>query len=89
MKAPYLEITYRRGRPLAAYLYLDRGAGEKSARTEPVGTALLIDYAESGKPIGIEITNPRQVDVTDLNQTLQKLGLPVLSDDESAPLRAA
>jgi len=89
MKAPYLEMTYRRGRPLAAYLYLDGGAGVKSARTERVGAGLLVDYAESGKPIGIEITQPGRVAADELNRVLQDLGLPALSEGDTAPLRAA
>ena len=28
MNQPYLEITYRRGKPLAAYLYLARREGD-------------------------------------------------------------
>ena len=34
MKHSYLEVTYRKGRPLAAYYYLPRRDGDKSARTE-------------------------------------------------------
>ena len=33
MREPYLEVTYRHGRPLAAYLYLPRRPGQKSFRT--------------------------------------------------------
>jgi hypothetical protein len=32
MKERYLEITFRKGKPLAAYLYLPRRVGVKSAR---------------------------------------------------------
>lgn len=34
MKDRYLEVTFRKGKPLAAYLYLPRATGVKSARTE-------------------------------------------------------
>ncbi len=34
-----LQITYRKGHPLAAYLYLPRSTNEKSARTEATPTA--------------------------------------------------
>ena len=89
MKAPYIEVTYRRGRPPAAYVYLDRAPGEKSVRTDTVGAGLLVDYSETGRPIGIEVTNPGQASVDALNQALQDLGLPALADRDSAPLRAA
>lgn len=89
MKAPYIEITYRRGRPLAAYVYLERAPDERSVRTEPAGAGLLVDYGATGRPIGIEVTNPGEASVVPLNQVLRDLGLPVLSDSDAAPLRAA
>lgn len=33
-KPSYLKVTYRNGRPLAAYYYLPRRDGDKSVRTE-------------------------------------------------------
>ena len=41
MRDRYLEITFRKGKMLAAYLYLPRVIGAKSARTEEVGPGLL------------------------------------------------
>ena len=41
MKQPYLEVTYRRGRALAAYLYLPRTDGEKSVRTRRAEPGLI------------------------------------------------
>ena len=87
MKAMYLEVTFRHGRPIAAYLYLPRGTGEKSARTLKVEPGLIIDFGSSGNPIGIEITAPTKVTMVDLNTVLSKLGLSPLKDSELAPLR--
>jgi hypothetical protein len=89
MKWPYLEVTYRHGRPLAAYLYLPRSPGDKSRRCEQVGSGLVVDYTESGRPIGIEITAPESVSVEDINRVLTSLNAPMLSDEDVAPLRAA
>ena len=89
MKAPYLEVTFRKGKPLAAYLYLPREVGEKSARTESLGPGLLVDYSSSGKPIGIEITAPGAIDAEQVNAALVRLGLPRLSPEELHPLEAA
>jgi hypothetical protein len=52
MKYPYLEVTYRHGRPLAAYLYLPRQPGEKSYKTTKAHQGLIIDCGERGNPIG-------------------------------------
>jgi hypothetical protein len=89
MKEPYLEITFRHGRPLAAYLYLPREGDEKSARTEQVAPGLLIDFAANGRPIGLEITAPGRVSTALINQVLADLGLSPLSDADLAPLKAA
>ncbi|MEI7869507.1 MAG: DUF2283 domain-containing protein [Candidatus Methylumidiphilus sp.] len=89
MKEPYLEVTYRRGHPMAAYLYLPRATKDKSHRTARADPGMIIDYTEDGKPIGIEITAPKKVSVNDLNRVLSSLGASVLTSDDVAPLKAA
>ena len=37
-----LQVTYRKGRPFAAYLHLSHHTGEKSARTVPSHDGLLV-----------------------------------------------
>ena len=60
MKDRYLEVTFRKGKPLAAYLYLPRSVGAKSTRTEEALPGVLVDFAASGEPIALEIvTLPR------------------------------
>jgi len=89
MKETYLEITFRHGRPLAAYLYLPRGGTEKSTRTEQAAPGLLIDFAADGRPIGLEITAPASVSAVTINRVLGELGLSPLPEADLAPLRAA
>ena len=89
MKERYLEVTYRNGRPFAAYLYLPRAAGAKSVGTETAGHGVLVDYAASGAPIGVEITAPTQVTAEQLNSVLSNLGIAKLTPEELAPLEAA
>jgi len=89
MKLSYLEVTFRRGRPLAAYLYLPRESGDKSDHVVQAGSGLLVDYTADGKPIGIEITAPTQVGIMALNRVLAGLNAPALTHDDIAPLRAA
>ena len=76
MKDRYLEVTYRKGKPLAAYLYLAREPRAKSVRTERASDTILVDYGAEGEPIGIEITAPAQVTVTEVNGILRGLRLP-------------
>jgi hypothetical protein len=89
MKERYLEVTFRRGKPLAGYLHLPRANGVKSARTEEAVPGLLIDFAASGAPIGLEVTAPDIVTVEDINKTLTRLGLEPVEPEELAPLLAA
>lgn len=89
MKERYLEVTFRKGKPLAAYLYLPREVGVKSARTVEGAPGILVDYSEAGAPIGVEITAPQLVTLEEINSVLERVGQPPLGEDESAPLRAA
>lgn len=85
-----LQITYRKGRPFAAYLYLSRKTGEKSARTEASSDGLLVvDYAANGRPIGVEITAPEAVTLDRVNALLEGLGQPPLPEQEFKPLTVA
>jgi uncharacterized protein YuzE len=88
MRDRYLEVTFRKGRLFAAYLYLPRPAGSHSVRTESAAPGILIDYAADGAIIGIEITTPRAVTVDSINAILTRVGQPAVTADEFAPLRA-
>ena len=88
MKQRYLEVTFRNGKPLAAYLYLPRQAGAKSARTVTASEGILVDYDAHGEPIGLELTAPAHVTVAQVNAVLETLGLPAMASEEAAPLHA-
>lgn len=89
MRDRYLEVTYRKGKPFAAYLYLPRPEGVTSARTESVGDGLVIDLSVDGSAIGLEITNPGRASLEAINSVLARFGQPELSAKELAPLAAA
>jgi len=85
-----LQVTYRKGRPFAAYLHLSHATGEKSARTVATPDGLLVvDYNGAGEPVGVEITAPRAVTLERINQLLASLGQPLLADYEFTPVMAA
>src|SRR5438093_11656019 len=89
VKERYLEVTFRGGRPIAAYYYLPRRAGEKSFRTARVEPGLIIDYGRGGNPIGIEITAPSKLSLLAIKRVLKGLGLAAVTRTDLAPLRAA
>ena len=85
-----LQVTYRKGKPFAAYLHLSHHTGEKSARTVPSSDGLLVvDYGANGQPMGVEITAPLAVPLERLNLLLAELGEAPLPEQDYLPLRAA
>jgi uncharacterized protein YuzE len=88
MKHRYLEVTFRKGKPLAAYLYLPRPSGAKATRTADAGRGVRVDFDASGRPIGVEITAPALVTVAELNSVLAPLGIADIEASEWAPLAA-
>ena len=75
MSQRYLEVTYREGKPLAAYFYLPRRSDDQSVRVEPHGPGYLVDWTEDGRPIGIEMPSPTLVTLDGLNHVLAELHL--------------
>ena len=89
MSTPYPEVTYRRGRPNAAYYSLPRRPGQKSVRTRQIEPGLLVDIGLGGRAIGIEIADPAGLSVAAVNRVLRNLGCSPVSRADVAPLRAA
>ena len=89
MKHSYLEVTYRKGRAIAAYYYLPRQEQDKSVRTERVDGGLLVDFSSDGRPIGIEISSPSRFDLSALNAALVRLGQEPVRPEDLSPLVAA
>jgi hypothetical protein len=89
MNEAYLEVTYRHGRPLAAYYYLPRRPGERAYRTSRGPSGLLIDYTRRGRAIGIEISAPSMLSLAAMNRVLRDLGQKPVKRSELSPLLAA
>jgi uncharacterized protein YuzE len=89
MNDRYIEITYRKGKVVAAYLYLPRQPREKVKKATKAAEGILVDYGKGGRPIGIEITAPQQVSRQAIEQVITQLNLPPFADDELKPLLAA
>lgn len=50
---------------------------------------LIVDYAASGRPLGVEITAPQAVPLDRLNQLLSDLGEALLAEQDYRTARAA
>jgi uncharacterized protein YuzE len=85
-----LQVTYRKGKPFAAYLHLSHETGVKSAKTVPSADGLLVvDYAKDGQAIGVEITAPTVVPLDRLNRLLVSLSEMPLNEHDYLPVQAA
>ena len=89
MKDTYLEVTFRRGRAIAAYYYLPRRPDQKSYKSRQVAPGLVVDFGRGGQPIGIEITSPQKLSLAALNRILRQLGFAPVKREELAPVLAA
>lgn len=88
-KPPYLEVTFRHGRPLAGYLYLRRASDREIRSSRRLEAGLVVDLDQDGTPVGIEITAPEAVTIEVLNRVLRQLGVPDVSGADLGPLLAA
>jgi Protein of unknown function (DUF2283) len=89
MERPDLEVTFRKGKAFAAYLYLARAKGMKVARSSERQHGLIVDFNAEGDPLGVEITAPSLVELEELNELLRELHAEPLAPTDLAPLLAA
>jgi hypothetical protein len=85
----FLQVTFRRGRPWAAYLQLHCAFGQRPVRSRREEHGMNVDLARDGTPLGIEITAPGLVKLADVNRLLKTLGAPTITKAEFAPLVAS
>lgn len=89
MKDVYLEITFRKGKAIAAYIYLSRKPGATTNLSKKIMDDIIADYDSEGILIGLEITSPHKVNSTDINSILVSHNAQPVSEQELAPLKAA
>lgn len=89
MSGSYLKVTYRQGKPLAAYLYFGRLPGDRVERSCEEGEGLVVDYASDGRAIGIEIVNPSSVSLEGINKLLARLHADAITPSDLRPLSVA
>ncbi len=85
----YLEVTFRRGRAMAAYLYLPRRAGDTVESSRELGDALVVDYSLDGRVIGLDIVDPAALGPEEIVRALRSLGVTDVTSEEFRPLAAA
>ena len=89
MESISIQVTYRRGKPFAAYIHLGRKPAEKSVRSEEVGPELIADYGADGRVLGVEVVSPGATTVDEILEAFDKLGVVRPTADDLGPLVAA
>jgi len=84
-----LQVTYRDGKPFAAYIGLGRKLGERSVRSEEIRPELVVDFAADGRPLGIEVVDPLLTTADEIFAVFDALGLSRPSPNALSPLVAA
>lgn len=88
LKRPFLEVTYRKGKPFASYLYLSDVRPRVACRTEEVRPGVLIDLGEDDEPLGIEFLSPGSVTLDDLRAIEGRLRGARLQQEDLSPILA-
>lgn len=89
MNRIFLKVTYRHGRPIAAYVQLPREPGDRTDRTERIDDVLLVDRTADDRPLGVEITDPSRFDPDRFFELLRSLGQTDVDRTDFLPLAAA
>jgi hypothetical protein len=89
MNRVFLKVTYRHGRPIAAYVQLPREPGDRTAKTDRIDDVLLVDRAADDRPLGVEITDPSRFDPDRFFELLRSLGQTDIDRTDFLPLAAA
>ena len=84
-----LTISFREGKAYAAYLTLPHRVGVKSFHQREMAPDIIVDFDRAGRPLGIEMLDPRRATWTKLNRIMDKLEMPRLPREWVRPLRAA
>ena len=84
-----LQVTYRKGRFVAAYHDLPGTAGRKVHVSREVGDGLVADFDEEGRPVGIEILTSEAAGLQTFNPVLAELGCGGVTAEELGPLAEA
>ena len=82
---PYLEISFRHGRPFAAYLHCQ--SGKAVGASHNLGNGLVLDVGEDHSIVGLEITSPSQTSTRQVCQVLAEHGL-IIDEADVTPLVA-
>lgn len=89
MKRPSIEITYRGGRIVAAYIAIADAAAGRCIASREMAPGVIVDFARGERAIGLEIALPKSVTLAGVNRVLRAVGAEPLRRSDFGPLRVA
>lgn len=89
MKTLSLQITYRKGKPFAAYIYLPNHSGQKTIRSEKIRPGLIVDFDGDENPVGIEVISPGVTSIEELEEVFDEVNLERPDRKDLDPIAAA
>lgn len=85
---PSIDIIFKKGRPVAAFLKLRSDVGGRSHRTVPLRPTITAHYDAAGLPVGLELALPWDGSLTELNDALREVGGGAVEASDLVALRA-
>ena len=89
MENYFLEATYHRGRPMAAYLYLAGTLMAPVASTRIIAPGIVVDFLANGRASGVEFHSPSTLSLEAANAALGQIAVGPPTPEDLHPLIAA
>jgi hypothetical protein len=87
MPKPRIEIVFRKGIHVAAFLHFPLEVSGRSKRQIAIRPPMVAHYDERGTPSGLDIPLPLTVSLRAINEALSELGQPAIQESDLAPLK--
>lgn len=87
-RKPTIDVVFKKGRPVAAFLSLRADEAGRSHRTVPLRPTITAHYDAAGLPIGLELALPWEGGLAELNDALREVGGGVVDAADLVALRA-
>ncbi len=81
-----LKISYRKGRPFAAYLCLQHDTSVSVSHSRRFESGVVADFSEDGRCTGLELTAPSMVTLEAVNGVLKQVGRSPVTAEDLRPL---
>ena len=82
----HIEVTYRRGKAFAAYIYLPAETTQEVATTRELRPGIVADFDRDGNVLGVEIVHPGHTSRGQILEVLRELRVTGVTEEELAPI---